>query len=258
MSNWKVMTYFRYFYEYLKHGDILSIQAAVNYLLFKKSHSNDRIIKTTTGVFFCRKNTNDFQYANYAYEWSVKKYILDHYHEYNVFIDGGACVGEYCVMLSKRNIRCMAFEPVKDTFDVLTKNLELNDLSSKIRSFPFGLGEQNELAHFAYNPINTGASHIVSGSEASNREVVIRTFDSVVPELNLESDDRILFKLDIEGMEPEAIRGAKDFIQQYPNITFVVEDKHCGNDSIKNTLAAFASFEFGRVDEFNIYAKKIN
>jgi hypothetical protein len=37
-----------------------------------------------------------------------------------------------------------------------------------------------------------------------------------------------------------------------------VEDKHCGNDSIKNTLAEFASFEFGRVDEFNIYAKKIN
>ena len=34
-----------YLLEYLKHGDLVSIVDAVKYLLFKKSHKKDRIVK---------------------------------------------------------------------------------------------------------------------------------------------------------------------------------------------------------------------
>ena len=258
MNMKKLSIYLRYLLEYLKFGDFISVAASVKYVVNHTSHRNDRIIKTTVGTFFCRKNTNDFQFANYAYEWSVKKYVLDHRQEYSVFIDGGACVGEYCILLSNQNIRCFAFEPVKDTFDVLTKNLELNNLSSVVKAFPFGLGEKNMQVKFVYNSVNTGASHIATGSTSGDFLVEIRTFDSLLPELNISPDDHILFKLDVEGMEPEALLGATDFIQRYKHITFVMEDKHSGEDSIKNTLNAIAPFEFGIVDEFNIFARKIN
>lgn len=210
------------------------------------------------GTFFCRKNTNDFQFASLAYEWNVKKYILDHRNEYSVFIDGGACIGEYCILLANKGIRCYAFEPVQENYAVLTKNLELNNLMAKINSFPFGLGDKNEQINFVFNPVNTGASHIAFLKTAGNVLAEIRTFDSILSDLGINSDDRILFKLDVEGMEIEVLRGATSFIQNYPNITFVIEDKHSGKDPIKETLSSIAHFEFGRVDEFNIYAKKIN
>ena len=252
----KVITYARYFLDYLKHGDLGSIIASVKYVLNKSSHSSDRIIRTSAGTFFCRKNTNDFQFANFYYEWGVKKYLLNRINEYTVFIDGGACIGDYSILLSRYGIRCIAIEPVLNNYEVVIKNIDLNNLNSKVKALPVGLGDKNFRANFVFNPINTGASHIANDNDTVNCMVEIRTLDSLLPELNISINDNILIKLDIEGMELEAIRGATDFILHYPNITFVTEYKHSGYASIKETLSKIAPFEFGIIDEFNIYAKK--
>jgi FkbM family methyltransferase len=252
----KLHTYYCYLFEYLKHGDFISIFAAIKYLFLKKSHSKDRIIQTSVGKFFCRKNTNDFQFANYHYEWGVKKYILDHISEYSVFIDGGACIGEYCVLLSGHEVRCIAFEPVKSNFDTLCKNLALNNLNETVMAFPFGLGERNAVANFVFNPVNTGASFVSSEIDYSDCTSEIRTFDDVLPMLKLTKEDRILFKLDVEGMEIEVIKGAAKFIRNFPNITFILEDKHSGKEKIIDTLITIAGFEFGTVDEYNLFARR--
>jgi FkbM family methyltransferase len=241
----------------MKHGDFLSILASLRYLVNKKSHSSDRIIQTSTGRYYCRKNTNDFQFANYAYEWGVKKYMLDNLDSFSVFIDGGACIGDYCILFSRHNIRCIAFEPVIDNFRVLTRNLELNNLEKTVLAFPYGLGAVNETANFIFNPVNTGASRLAGTDQKNDFAVEIRTLDSMLPILDIASSDRILIKLDVEGMEPQAIRGAKNFITQFPYLTFVIEDKHIGDESIKSALNDLAVFEYGVVDEFNIFAKKI-
>ena len=253
----KAITYVRYFLDYLKHGDLGSIIASVKYILNKTSHTSDRIIRTSAGTFFCRKNTNDFQFANFYYEWGVKKYLLKHINEYTVFVDGGACIGDYSILLSSYGIRCIAFEPVLNNYEVLIKNLNLNNLKSKVKAFSVGLGDRNFRARFVFNPVNTGASHLANDKEAVDCMVEIRTFDSLLSELNINIDDNILIKLDIEGMELEAIRGATGFIGHFPNITFVTEYKHSVLVSIKETLSKIAPFEFGIVDEFNIYAKKL-
>lgn len=254
----KLLTYARYFLDYVKHGDLGSVIASVKYILNKSSHSSDRIIQTSAGKFFCRKNTNDFQFANYYYEWGVKKFLLNHRNEFNVFIDGGACTGEYSIILSRYGIRCFAFEPIPDTYSILLKNLELNGLKNKVKSFQYGLGEQNIETSFVFNPVNTGASHIAEPHQAGNFKVDIRIFDSVYPTLDIKKEDRIFFKLDVEGMEPEALRGAEKFIHEFPDITFIMENKHSGEDTIKNTLNSIDSFEYGIIDEFNIFARKQN
>jgi len=254
----KLVTYFRYLFEYLKHGDFLSILASIRYIINKTSHKNDRIIQTSIGKFFCRKNTNDFQFANFGYEWSVKKFLLDHRKEFTVFIDGGACVGDYSILLSHFGLRCIAFEPIESNFRVLTKNLELNQLTKGIAAFQYGLGDTNKMTGFVFDPINTGASHQSNEPGNADCQGEIRTFDSLLSELDLDKNERILFKLDVEGMEAEAIRGASTFISTFPNITFVLEGKHTGENLIKTALSEIASFEFGIVDEFNIFATKIN
>lgn len=253
----KVITYLRYLIEYLRYGDFKSIVSSVNYLIYKKSHKSNRIIRTSIGAFFCRKNTNDFQFANYYYEWGVKKYVLQHVGEYTVFIDAGACIGDYSILLSKFNIRCIAFEPIAENYTCIIKNLQLNNLAGKVLAIPVGLGNENKTVRFRFNPVNTGASFIDREDNKSNTIGKIRTFDSLLEELKIDKNEKILFKLDVEGMEPEALQGSAEFIRQYPHITFVLEDKHTGQENIKAVLNKIAEFEFGIVDEFNIYARKI-
>ncbi|MEI6048257.1 MAG: FkbM family methyltransferase [Bacteroidota bacterium] len=253
----KLLTYSRYFFDYMKHGDLGSVIASVKYKINKTSHNKDRIIRTSVGMFFCRKNTNDFQFANYYYEWGVKKFVLDHIKEYDVFIDAGACVGNYSILLSNKDIRCIAFEPVKNNYEVLVKNLELNHLTDKVDAFPFGLGKTNSIVDFFFNPVNTGASHISDDKSQKGCLSEIRTFDSLFPDLKICTQDRIFFKIDVEGMEADAIKGTASFIKNFPNLTFILEDKHSGKDILMQTLNVHAVFEYGIVDEFNFYARKV-
>jgi FkbM family methyltransferase len=253
----KAVTYIRYFSDYLRFGDFLSILSSVKYLLNKTSHRQNRIIRTSVGWFYCRSNTNDFQFANYYYEWGVKKFIMNRINQFSVFIDGGACTGDYSILLSRYHLRCIAFEPMPDNFLTINRNLVLNGIDGNVKAYQMGLGNSNTKARFSFNPVNTGASHLDSRNKPDSYEVDIRTFDSLLPELNLNENERILFKLDVEGMEPEALEGCTRFIQQYPNIMFVMEEKHAGHDRIKTTLNKIAVFEYGIVDEFNIYARKI-
>ena len=253
----KAITYIRYFFDYLRFGDFMSILSSVKYLLNKTSHRQNRVIRTSVGWFFCRSNTNDFQFANYYYEWGVKKFILNRVNQFSVFIDGGACTGDYSILLSRYNLRCIAFEPIPDNYSTIIRNLVLNGIDRSVEAFKMGLGNRNMKARFSFNPVNTGASHIDSQNNPGSCEVDICTFDSILPELNINTAEKILFKLDVEGMEPEALEGCTRFIQQYPDIMFVMEEKHAGQDRIKSILNKIAVFEYGIVDEFNIYARKI-
>lgn len=253
----KALTYLQYLSDYLRHGDFVSVISSVKYLVNRTSHSKNRIIRTSAGTFYCRENTNDFQFANYYYEWGVKKFILKNINEYSLFIDAGSCVGDYCVLLSKYGLRCIAFEPVPDTYKVLLKNLELNKLSGKVEAFQFGLGNVNKQVRFEIKQVNTGASHIDRDNNPSNPFCEIRTFDAVIAELKIDLHKKILFKLDVEGMEIEALQGTVDFIRKYPHITFIIENTHSEKDRIKEILSKTAEFEFGKVDEFNMLARKI-
>jgi len=250
-------TYLRYFFEYLKHGDFRSIQTSVRYVLFNKSHPNDRIIRTSIGVFFCRNNTNDFQFANLAYEWGVKKYILKRKNEFSVFIDAGSCIGDYCILLAKMDKRCFAFEPVSDNIKTLMKNLRLNSLQNTVRILPYGLGEYNYQTSYRFDPLNTGASRVHKDKRQGDNKAEIRRLDDLMIDLKIDQEEPIFMKLDIEGMETEALRGAMEFIRFYPQITLIIEDYHSGQFPITDTLKEIAVFEFGKIDKFNMYAKKL-
>ena len=253
----KLLTYLRYLLDYLKHYNIAPILSSIRYIRTGKSNKNDIIIKTSIGKFKCRKNTNDFQFANFFYEWDVKKFVLGQKNRFSVFIDCGACIGDYCIFMSRYVDRCIAFEPVCHNYQALLENIELNHLAGKIKAFPIALGDENKEISFVFNPTNTGASHKSNDNEASDCMSKQRTLDFLLPELGILSSDHILFKLDCEGMENEAILGARNFIKNHENLTMIIEDNFSSEQSIKKTLSAIASFEFGIINDCNIFARKL-
>jgi FkbM family methyltransferase len=252
----KLVTFLAYFFEYIKHNDYKSIFYGLIYLMFRKSHPIDRVIHSSIGTFFCRRNTNDFQFANLRYEWGVKKFILSNINKFTVFIDAGACTGDYVVLMANKGLRCIAFEPVKSNYENLMRNISLNGLSDKILTFNYGLGNVEETAKFVFDPVNTGASHLARENEKSGIVVELKKMDSLIKDFRISENDSVLIKFDLEGMETEVICGAEDFIHSCRQLTIILEYKIEGREKIMSYLDRIAAFEYGSVDEYNFYARK--
>ncbi len=251
----RVKVYTLYFYEYIRYGEFNAAINAILYMLTRKSYSGGTQITSSMGVFDTRKGTLDFQYINYAYEIEIKHFIER--QDFEIFFDIGACLGEYCIWLGHKGYRCLAFEPVHESYHMICKNILLNNVKDKVAAYNYGLGSKHSIEHFQLNKINPGASKRVEKGNDTTQKFEINALDDVYETFGLHQNTKILMKIDVEGMEVAMIRGAKKFFQYYKNITLIIEEKLSGESEIVNSLNQICDFEYGNVDKFNIYAKKV-
>lgn len=251
----RVKVYCLYFYEFMRYAELDSAINAALYKLTRKSYSSGKRINSRLGVFETRRGTLDFLYLNYAYEVDLKHFIEA--QQFDVFFDVGACIGEYSVWLAHKGYRCFAFEPVYESYEMTTKNIALNKLQNKVMAFNYGLGDKHSIEHFKLHPINPGASRRVDRETEYTKKFEISTLDDVYETLDLKPSTNILVKIDIEGMEVEMLKGAEHFLKHFSNITLIIEEKITGSQQIMDTLNAFGKFEYGVVDNYNMYAKKV-
>jgi FkbM family methyltransferase len=261
----KLKTFVRYFKDFLQYGQIRLVLASVFYILTGKSFIETRIFRGKLGFFLHRRGTLDFQFGNYAYEWNVKTIFNQHYKHYNVFIDVGANIGTYTIMLAGKGLRTYSFEPAYENFKALNINILLNNLEKNSTTYNLGLNNENTKAAFAFDPLNTGASHIgtvqAETEEAEKRsittEIQLIRLDEMMDKMNLDEKDRILMKIDVEGMEAEVLEGAENFIKNSHELFIVMESVHSGEEKLKSILNRFAVFEYFPVDALNFAARKI-
>lgn len=248
----KYSVYASYFREYLAYKDYKSLKASLKYLFSHRLPSEEYTASSRMGKFLVRKGTTDFQYINYAYEREIKKYIEQHLNDFDVFIDIGACIGEYSIWLAGQGKKCIAFEPVN--FKAVYKNIELSKQNGKIKVFTCGLGSRKERVFFQVLAENTGASYRDPDAK-EEPNVQIETFDSLIDQFDIKDSDRVLIKLDAEGMEPEVIAGAKEFIRRQKQLTFIYEQFQ-GDNKTDEALQAVTAFEIKDIDEANKIAVK--
>lgn len=253
----KAFIVWRYFFDFIRNGENRLVWIMFKSLFSNKSNSKDLIVQTYFGKFFIRKNTMDFKMANRTYEKRVVDVFEKELSGKDLILDVGANTGLYSIIAAQKRIKTIAFEPIDSNFDVLNKNIELNNLEKYIESKRFGLGLKNETQSFNYNEFNTGAASIYQiRLKTIKKEGEIKRFD------NLTLNDfavakNVLVKLDVEGMETYAIEGMKEFIKNTPDISFIIETKHVGSSIIKQTLSEIAAFDYKKIDSFNMLAKKI-
>lgn len=120
-----------------------------------------------------------------------------------VFYDIGAHGGVYTIPMLGRGLVVYSFEPQSEE---LIANLELNGLpTDNIQSV--ALGEFNGTA--AMTTKKRSSNHI---SEAGDREVTLVRLDEYAAKLGLPDPDWI--KIDIEGMELPALKGAEQILRR--------------------------------------------
>lgn len=134
----------------------------------------------------------------------------------DVFIDVGAMIGTYAVLLSPLVEQVHAFEPGGASFEHLRRNVALNDLGSKITIHQRAVSDEAKKVRFGiYKPLGGANSIIETSIHASGtfaREATVETvrLDDYLPL----KDQRVCLKIDIEGHEPSAIAGMTKLLSE--------------------------------------------
>lgn len=128
-------------------------------------------------------------------------------------IDAGACEGFFTRYALQRGAKVIAIEPVKILADGLKKTFSDEIEDERVKVFPIAIGSWTGEGFLAADTGRIYESHL---DKSGNSITVIRLDDLITTKINF-------IKMDIEGAEVEAIKGARGIIQEYtPKLSIAV------------------------------------
>jgi FkbM family methyltransferase len=147
--------------------------------------------------------------------------LLQLVSEGDTIVEVGANIGALTVPLARKAGkagRVIAFEPQGRIFEVLQENLGLNELVN-VRAEPCAVGSHRRVSGYTLpdysKPGNFGAVEMGRG----DRIVPVTTIDA------LELKQLRMLKIDVEGMEAEVLRGARETIKRCWPLLYVENDR---------------------------------
>lgn len=152
---------------------------------------------------------------NKTWEPKITNYLLNYIKDNKIdaFIDIGANIGYYTLLLASYNIKTYSFEPNKINFKLLTENIELNNFNNSI-TYNIGLGDKNDNINFYYNTEKSGHGSCLSNIKNKQNLYLEDTIKiNKLDNMNI-TDNNILLKIDIEGYEYNALLGMKEMLSK--------------------------------------------
>lgn len=139
------------------------------------------------------------------------------------FIDGGAYLGDSAFIFADNYnpSKVYSFEPMQDTRENLVANIEKYNKTSVVEAVPFGLSDRRKKTSMTNWGIGASAADVALGM-AQEGDVVegieLISIDDFVSENNL---DVGVIKLDVEGLEYSAIKGALNTIKDQKPVLLI-------------------------------------
>jgi len=160
-----------------------------------------------------RKTIRRYKYEGGG-DFSALRSALSMVPNGRVAIDGGANVGAASRILANHFERVLSFEPAEDTFAALSQNIIDWELAGRVTARACALSDESAKVGMGSRRGQRSVSRRVTGSG---------TIDAITLDA-LELDDVDFIKLDVEGHELSALKGASaTLIRCRPAVLF--EDK---------------------------------
>lgn len=137
-------------------------------------------------------------------------------------INIGSHVGTTLIPALKRNLfeECVAFEPSKNNFRLLTANIYINKLDEKVRAYHLALSNKNSSGYLKlFHPSNTADYRIVNRSKNAEK-IRIDILDNYTSKMTKKNS---LICIDAQGHEPEIFQGGKKTLNKKIPIIFELD-----------------------------------
>ena len=161
-------------------------------------------------------------------------------------LDIGANIGNHSIYFAKEcnAAKVISFEPISKTFEILKRNIELNNLQNIIIPYNWGIGDTYSHALASeYNLSNIGGTSL---HNAYNGEIETYSID----ELNID-ENIALIKIDVEGFEEKVIRGALKTIEK--NMPMIMVEAWENSNTIFSIIGMLykLGYDFKQIDTDN-------
>lgn len=187
------------------------------------------IVKNSDGIFYCDKDFSAVDCIDPHFEENLRRVF--HNIRRGILIDIGANVGKYTIMVGRRIAgKVISIEPEKKNFDILKKNIKLNNLKNVI-ALNIGCSSRNEKRKFFLDEKGVGRHSFYKIKLGDNNKFIYintqKLDDIILKNLTKEEIKEIsLIKIDVEGAEAEVLRGTKKTLKRFhPKILIEVWDK---------------------------------
>ncbi len=155
--------------------------------------------------------------------------------------DAGANIGVFSLYARALGAKKVyAYEPVKETFELLKANLVLNRAGAAIKAVNIALGKEKGQAEIQFNTRGEGSAMIKGAGVEVNRAVVYsgRRFVPVAPLDSLVKGRLDFIKMDVEGYEANVLLGAAGLIRKYkPVLSFSAYHRKADKKELPKTVA---------------------
>lgn len=152
-----------------------------------------------------------------GWEKEITDYVKQNLKKGDTFVDVGACLGYYSLLADSLGASVKAFEPSTENYEVLKKNLELNNV--KIDLYKKAVSDKNGKAKLYDLDLNSYGERSLEEKEGcKSEEVETVRLDEVLKE----APDWI--KIDTERTERKVLEGMGELLKT-KEMTIIVEDE---------------------------------
>ena len=151
-------------------------------------------------------------YFTYLADYEAMLFLVHYLNSSDIFVDAGANVGAYSILAAiTKHVQVNAFEPHRMFFNILKKNIVINNLQNNITAYNCALGEKNGNVKI----IDKGAlSHISYENNIDSERVELKRLDNIIA-------DAHIMKIDVEGYEKNVLIGSEKILNN-PKLNAII------------------------------------
>ncbi|KKQ89823.1 MAG: hypothetical protein UT12_C0007G0020 [Candidatus Curtissbacteria bacterium GW2011_GWC2_38_9] len=160
-------------------------------------------------------------YVKNKYEPFSSEIIKNYLKPNSTFVDLGAHFGYYSLLAyhSQKNTKIIAIEPVKKNFEVLKKNIKLNNVKNA-KLYNFAASNKKEVKDFNLTEASDSAGFYEHPLTKTKKIIKIKSYP---PDQILKKKKIDFIKIDIEGHEMAVLEGLKTTLKNNKNLSMLVE-----------------------------------
>lgn len=181
--------------------------------------------------------------------WKSYEFKNTSYEEATV-LDCGAYIGDsveqICGSIPESKIFYYAFEPLQENADQISNNEKLSSLCEELIVLPYGVGEENCKIGFVLPDCgDKEGGKFVQDRNDQEGALEVKKID----DLNLSVKGQLYIKMDIEGSELAALKGAEKMLLKYrPFLAICLYHK-------KNDLLEIPEYLCGLLQDYKFYLR---